>query len=84
MVKYGCDIYIYWDFFICENFYILIIIMPIIAKNKMTTSRIFYNRGVPNKDHNFAYLATLNYSVLKQLSIYNKNNGISQNVLFKL
>ena len=34
--------------------------MPIIAKNKITTSRIFYNRGVPNRDHNFAYLATLN------------------------
>jgi hypothetical protein len=58
--------------------------MPIIAKNKITTSRIFYNRGVPNRDHNFAYLATLNYSMLKQLSIYNKNNGINQNVLFKL
>lgn len=65
----------------------LIIIMPAITRNKVTTSVIFYNRGVPKNDPIFAYRATLNYSVLKQLAIYNKNssknNGKSQFSLFR-
>jgi len=60
----------------------LIIIMPAITRNKVTTSVIFYSRGVPNTDRNFATRATLNYSVLKQLAIYNKNNGRSNFSLF--
>ena len=60
----------------------LIIIMPAITKNKVTTSVIFYSRGVPKNDPIFAYRATLNYSVLKQLEIYNKKTGRSQFSLF--
>jgi hypothetical protein len=56
--------------------------MPAFTKNKVTTSVIFYNRGVPAVDKNFAFRATLNYSILKQLAIYNKNNGKSQFSLF--
>ena len=56
--------------------------MPAITKNKVTTSVIFYSRGVPKNDPIFAYRATLNYSVLKQLEIYNKKTGRSQFSLF--
>ena len=56
--------------------------MPTITRNKVTTSVIFYNRGVRAKDKTFAFRATLNYSMLKQLAIYNKNNGKSQFSLF--
>jgi hypothetical protein len=56
--------------------------MPAISNNKGTTSVIFYNRGIPKTDTNFGFRATLNYSVLKQLAIYNKNNGKSQFSLF--
>jgi len=48
------------------------------TNNKGTSSAIFYNRGVPKSDKMFAYLATQNYTVLKQLAIYNRNN--SQNI----
>ena len=48
------------------------------TNNKGTSSVIFYNRGVPKSDKMFAYLATQNYSAMKQLAIYNKNN--SQNI----
>lgn len=61
--------------------------MPTIRQNKVTSSVIFYSRGVKNTDKSFAYLATQNYSVLKQLAIYNKNasqnNGKSQFSLFR-
>ena len=50
------------------------IIIPI-TRNKVTTSVIFYNRGVPNSEKNFAYIATQNFSILKQLAIYNKNKN---------
>lgn len=56
--------------------------MPTIRQNKVTSNRIFYNRGVPKNDPIFAYRATLNYSVLKQLEIYNKKTGRSQFSLF--
>ena len=45
------------------------------TNNKGTSSAIFYNRGVPKSDKMFAYLATQNYTVLKQLAIYNRNNN---------
>ena len=50
--------------------------MPIIAKNKITTSRIFYNRGVPPSDKLFAWYAGQNFSVIKQLAKFNKLAGI--------
>ena len=56
--------------------------MPTITRNRYTNSVIFYNRGVPNTDKNFASRTLLNYSILKQLAIYNRNNGKSQFSLF--
>jgi|688.fasta_scaffold364035_2 hypothetical protein len=44
------------------------------TNNKGTSSAIFYNRGVPKSDKMFAYLATQNYTVMKQLAIYNRKN----------
>jgi hypothetical protein len=52
----------------------VIIIMPQIRNNKITTSAIFYRTGIPNSDKSFAYLATQNYSVVKQIYRYHKEN----------
>jgi len=52
----------------------VIIIMPQIHNNKMSTSAIFYRTGIPNSDKSFAYLATQNYSVVKQIYRYYKQN----------
>ena len=51
--------------------------MPKFNNGKITSSVIFYNRGVPPRSKNFGTLASLNYSVLKQLAIYNKQQGRS-------
>lgn len=51
--------------------------MPNFSNGKITSSVIFYNRGVPNTARNFGMYASLNYSMLKQLIIYNRNNGKS-------
>lgn len=61
---------------ICKPFFILVLyIMPKFNNGKITSSVIFYNRGVPQSVKNFATIASLNYSVLKQVIIYNKRNG---------
>ena len=52
--------------------------MPSITNNKGTTSAIFYNRGIPNSDKMFAYLATQNYAAIKTINRYYKNNNSSQ------
>lgn len=51
--------------------------MPKFNNGKITSSVIFYNRGVPQSAKNFGTIASLNYSMLKQLSIYNRRNGTS-------
>ena len=51
------------------------------TNNKGTSSAIFYNRGVPKSDKMFAYLATQNYTVMKQLAIYNRNNVVPSTVV---
>ena len=51
--------------------------MPSITNNKGTTSAIFYNRGIPNSDKMFAYLATQNYAAIKTINRYYKNNNLS-------
>jgi hypothetical protein len=48
------------------------------SNGKITSSVIFYNRGVPNAASNFGMYASLNYSMLKQLIVYNRNNGKSK------
>ena len=47
--------------------------MPRFSNGKITSSVIFYNRGVPNDAKNFAYLASQNYSLVKQIYTHNKN-----------
>jgi hypothetical protein len=49
--------------------------MPKFSNGKITTSAIFYDRGVPPNATNFGTYASLNYEVLKQLYIYNKRRG---------
>ena len=49
---------------------------------KITTSSILYNRGVPVDMKNFVYLASLNYGMLKLVSIYNKKQGRPNYTLF--
>jgi hypothetical protein len=51
------------------------------TNNKGTSSAIFYNRGVPKSDKMFAYLATQNYTVMKQLAIYNRKNIVHSPVV---
>jgi|688.fasta_scaffold2325363_1 hypothetical protein len=63
-------------------FYRICIIMPKFNNGKNTTSVIFYRTGIPNSAKNFGTLATVNYSILKQLTVYNKRLNISNNYLF--
>jgi hypothetical protein len=58
--------------------------MPKFSNGKITSSVIFYNRGVPAAATNFGMYASLNYSMLKQLIIYNRNNGNNQNSIFTM
>jgi hypothetical protein len=51
--------------------------MPKFNNGKITSNVIFYNRGVPQSAKNFGLAATMNYSMLKQLIIFNKRNGIT-------
>jgi hypothetical protein len=48
--------------------------MPKIYKNKLSTRAIFYRTGIPNSDKSFAYLATQNFSAVKQIYRYYKQN----------
>ena len=56
--------------------------MPKFNNGKNTTSVIFYRTGIPNSAKNFGTLATINYSILKQLTVYNKRSNIANNYLF--
>ena len=42
--------------------------MPIFGNGKVTSSVIFYNRGVPNSFSSFGRLATVNYEMLRQIA----------------
>lgn len=58
--------------------------MPKFSNGKITSSALFYNRGVPSSAKNFGNLTTVNYSMLKQLMIYNKNSGNSSNSIYTM
>jgi len=49
--------------------------MPTFSNGKVTSSVIFYSRGVPQKAKNFGALASLNYEMLRQIVRYNKVVG---------
>lgn len=56
--------------------------MPKFNNGKNTTSVIFYRTGIPNSAKNFGTLASINYSILKQLTVYNKRFNNTNNYLF--
>ncbi len=57
--------------------------MPKIHNSNLSTNAIFYRAGIPNSDKSFAYLATQNYSAVKQIYRYYKQNpGRGQFTLF--
>jgi hypothetical protein len=58
--------------------------MPKFCNGKITSSVIFYNRGIPNSAKNFGKFTTVNYSMLKQLMIYNKNSGNSNDAIYTM
>ena len=45
------------------------------SNGKITSSVIFYNRGVPNSFPAFGKLTTLNYGMLRQIVRNNIQNG---------
>lgn len=49
--------------------------MPSFSNGKVTSSVIFYNRGVPNSFKPFGRLTTVNYEMLKQIARHNVKNG---------
>ena len=49
--------------------------MPKFSNGKMTSNVIFYNRGVPASQQNFAYIASSNFSMLKTINRFNKNGN---------
>ena len=42
---------------------------------KITSSSIFYNRGVPNSFNSFGKLASINYEMLRTIARNNIKNG---------
>jgi hypothetical protein len=50
------------------------IIMPKFHSGKITTNVLFYDRGVPPSQQYFAWAASQNYSMLKQISRFYKAN----------
>lgn len=49
--------------------------MPKFNNGKITSSVIFYDRGVPNSFQQFGRLTTINYSMLRQVVRNNVQNG---------
>jgi hypothetical protein len=49
--------------------------MPTFTNGKVTSSVIFYDRGIPNTFKSFGYLTTLNYGMMRQIIRNNVENG---------
>jgi hypothetical protein len=49
--------------------------MPGFNSGKMTTTSIFYTRGVPPSAVNFGALTCINYEMLRQVARHNKKIG---------
>ena len=49
--------------------------MPGFSNGKVTSSVIFYNRGVPHSFTPFGRFTTVNYEMLKQIARHNVKNG---------
>ena len=50
--------------------------MPKFSNGRITTNVIFYNRGVPETATNFGTYVSINYEMLKHLSVYNRRGGL--------
>jgi hypothetical protein len=48
--------------------------MPAFSNGKVTSSVIFYNRGVPSSFKSFGKLTTINYEMLRQVARSNVQN----------
>jgi hypothetical protein len=48
--------------------------MPNFSNGKVTSSVIFYDRGVPNSVKSFGKLTTINYEMLRQIARNNVQN----------
>lgn len=53
--------------------------MPKFNNGKITSSAIFYNRGIPNSFKSFGKLTTVNYSMVRQVA---RNNIQSKRDLY--
>jgi len=56
--------------------------MPKFSNGKITTSSILFSSGVPQNERRFVYVASMNYSMLKQNIIYNRRQGRPVHSLF--
>lgn len=56
--------------------------MSKLNNSKLTNTAVFYNRGISPSAKNFGLIASLNYSMLRQVSIYNRKNGRPGYLLF--
>ena len=52
--------------------------MPKFSNGKITSSALFYNRGVPNDAKYFAWIASQNFSAVKQIARYNKLSNVTK------
>jgi hypothetical protein len=56
--------------------------MPKFNNGKITSTSVLYNRGVPQDMTRFAFIASLNYGMLRQVARYNKQHGLKTLSLF--
>lgn len=49
--------------------------MPKFSNGKITSNAILYSRGVPPNARRFAYVASLNYGMLRQVARYMKQRN---------
>lgn len=49
--------------------------MPKLNNGKITSSAIFYNRGVTPNQKFFGLVAAMNFSMIKQIARFNKQSG---------
>jgi hypothetical protein len=56
--------------------------MPRLSNGKITTSAIFYNRGVPPNAKNFGTYVAVNYEMVRQVARFLKSTGVRPNYTF--
>lgn len=57
--------------------------MPKLSNGKITSSVIFYDRGVAPSQRFFAWVASQNFSAVKQIARYEKQTGRTEFSLYK-